>query len=241
MNKSNHELEKERDKRIGEYFLAQERLGGYVVSSERPDLDYHLGNKIIGIELTELVPINSKSRLPGVDRVLARCQEIHEKKDYPIVRCFVDFDTTLQITKISTDKIAEEIMRILTPSLLRTPKSGSEIKINTSLPDGIHSVSIHAPITGARQSEYSSPYVVSHELLQLNHITNCVSGKEQLLKNYRSGLDEYWLVIHFGHPPGERWFIGPSPDLYDEFPIKSMFDRVYLLTPQIEGAVWQIR
>ncbi len=239
MEKDNHELEKERDKRIGEYFLVQERLEGNIVANEQPDLDYHVEGKIIGIELTELAPADSKTRLPGVNRVLNRCRELHSKSQFPAVRCFIDFDTSFQIKKSKADKYAEEIVESL-DSALRQFSGSNEVRLSTGLPEGVLSVSIRAPLAPDEPTLYSSPYVVGHEVLRIVHINDRVTSKEKLLTGYRSGLHEYWLIIHFGHLPGEKWFIGPTPDLLKEFPIESIFDRVYLVTPQIEGGVWRI-
>lgn len=239
MEKSNHALEKERDKRIGEYFLVQEGLEGSIVTNEQPDLDYLVGGKTIGIELTEVAPADSKTRLPGVNRVLNRCRELHSKKQFPAVRCFIDFDTSFRIKKSKAGKFAEEIMESL-DSVLRHYSDNTEVRIDAGLPEGVLSVSICAPLTPDGMILYLNPYVVGHEVLRIDHISDCVAGKEKLLASYRPGLDEYWLIIHFGHLPGEKWFFGPTPDLLRKFPIQSIFDHVYLLTPQIEGGVWQI-
>lgn len=56
MRKTNTELQKKREMSVGEYFARAEGLKGKLVSNDKPDIDYHVDGKIIGIELTALAP-----------------------------------------------------------------------------------------------------------------------------------------------------------------------------------------
>lgn len=225
--------------KIGEYFARVEGLEGQLVSNDRPDLDYHVDGRIIGIEVTELVPPDSKMRLPGVDRVLERCKALHFEQQYPTVRCFVDFDTAYRIKKIEADRCAESLMEALHP-VLQQFVGVEEIRLTTGLPPGVLSVSVRAPVAPSKPTLYLSPYLVRDEVLRVEHIDRCIEGKEKKLVEYRPGLAEYWLVILCGHLLGENRYIGPTFDLYEDLPINSKFDRVYLLPALIKDEVCRI-
>lgn len=129
MRKTNTELQKKREMLVGEYFARAEGLKGKLVSNDKPDIDYRVDGKITGIELTELAPHDSKTRLPGVYRVLERCKALHIERQYPPTRCFVDFDTTYRIKKIEADRCAESLMETLRP-VLQQFDGNREIKLN---------------------------------------------------------------------------------------------------------------
>lgn len=229
------ELEKkERDIRIAESFLRAEGIQGQVSRSDSPDIDCQLSDRLIGIELTELVPHRGHTRLPSLHRLLRKCVEIHIERRLPEVRVFVNFDPDAQLKKIHVDRLAFQLVDRIAPSVMTVHDEQRTISTSGLEIEGILGVTVHLPIDGNEGTTYPLVYVVDGKPMTFVDIENCIRRKEKKLEHYRKGLDEYWLVIHFGHLPSEKWFIGPTQNLFKHFPVSSNFSRVYLFTPGFE-------
>lgn len=230
----------ERDIHIAESFLRAEGIQGQVSPSDSPDIDCQLDDRLIGIELTELVPHEGHTRIPNLNRLLTKCVEIHIERRLPEVRVFVNFDPDAQFKKIHVDRLADQLVDRIGPSVKTVHDEKKPISLTDLEIEGIFGVTVHLPIDGNEGIIYPLVYVVDIEAMAIVDIKNCIRRKEKKLEHYRTGLDEYWLVIHFGHLPSEKWFIGPTPNLFEHFPVSSNFSRVYLYTPGLEQGTWLI-
>lgn len=229
-----------RNARIVQGFLRSEGIQGQISLSDSPDVDCQVHDRLIGIELTELVPHEGYTRVPNLRRLLNKCIEIHIEKRLPEVRVFVNFDPNGKFNKVIIDRLAEQLVRRISPSIEAVHNERKSISIGDLKIDGILGVAVRLPMDGNEVTRYPLVYVVDSKPMSIIDIESCIRRKEEKRKHYRAGLDEYWLVIHFGHLPSERWFIGPTPGLFKHFPVSSTFTRVYLYTPSFDGGTWLI-
>lgn len=207
---------------------------GTVEESEEPDFLIN-GDRVVGIEFTELHRENCGEEVPGQareamrERVMARAGQLFDETGLPRVRCNAIL-TDEPIAKGSVEERAQLVAELAVRYLPSQPGGASIGRPSwenlDEFPDWISYISVMR-LDGAGASSFHASGSTWVERLEAKHLEQPLVAKEKKLQAYRSRCDEAWLVIVVDAHRMSTWFS------YDEellpATVTSGFDRVFVL------------
>lgn len=219
---------KETERIIIENFISNESLGLRVKSieaSETPDFFIHDANKLIGVEIRNLIHPDLIEKERFKDKLIQAARLLFKEKYKDEIEVLISFSDVPIVTKRkSFQNHAEDLMSLVEKMFL--PNRNYEFRISSSDMDDVNEHIERISVLNVNRFDHWQSFGAFRvNYVDVNWIKEIIAQKESLIDKYKRQSDEKWLLLasNFGYRSDTHRF-----DYLHQEKFESRFDKVYL-------------
>ena len=233
-----------RERQLLDVFVRLSRIDAVVVEErEAPDFILNVGDRVVGVELTELYvdddgqPLPPKARESLANRVVAQARRLYEKRGGKPLHVAVGFAPYADLLTNSRTQLALSLADfLLAQDFPPDDYRNWSHSYRMALPSQISFINAFA-VPNEDCAHWYAPQAGWVAPLTENLIGECITSKAKKLDSYQLAAQDSWLVLVVsGGAPSQAF--EPAPDLAWKT-IASPFTRTFLLS-LMEGSVYEI-